>query len=448
MRAFLISLIVILIVVVAAPVAFLFAAMDPAPLVPQSPPATTEDAVRAKIFAKRLREAIDPEVGANRVEATQQEIDSFITIASRGVPSVRGDVQVRPNQISIAASVRPPKGTIDKWLNLYVTIIPERDRLHVATIRVGHYDLPPALVLPVAAVFMDVFLGHKAGTIALRSIDRVVVKGETVDVGIALASGDRESLLNAGRKQLRQTKMLGDVDDARAYIFAMDDAGAKGRLPTKGSFLPYLKFVLDLAQVRGQTGDPSIEMRSALMSVAIYCGLPRLESLIGKVIPPEMYEHPFYCSATTMGGRVDLRQHFIVSAALKVASDSGVAFAVGEFKELLDSYSGKGYRSSGFSFDAIAAGSGFSFDDIAADLSGIRFAETMLDNADPENVPEALIGKLTDESVIFPNVKDLPSGMSEEVFKSRYGDVESAAYKDMIAEIRRRIDQLPLYVGR
>ena len=445
MRAIVISLIVILIVVVAAPVAFLFAALEPAPLVPQRPPATTEDAVRAKIFAKRLRETIDPEFGAQQFTASEQEINSFITIASRGLPSLRGDVQVRPNEIAFTMSARPPRGPVQKWLNVYFTVVPERDRLHISTIRIGRYDLPPPIVLPIAAAFMDVFLGHKAGTIALHSVDRVVVKGSTVNVRIALASGERESLLNAGRKRLRQTKMLGDVEDVRAYVLAMDEAGAKGRLPTKGSFLPYLKFVLDLSQVRGQTGDPATEIRSAIMSVAIYCGEPRLESLIGKVLTEEFHNRPFYCWTTTMGGRDDLRKHFIVSAALKVASDSGVAFAVGEFKELLDSYSGKGYRSSGFSFDAIAAGSGFSFDDIAADLSGIRFAETMLDNSDPKDVPEALIGKLTSESVIFPSVAGLPSGMREEVFKARYGDVESAAYKDVIAEIKRRIDGLPLY---
>jgi hypothetical protein len=56
-----------------------------------------------------------------------------------------------------------------------------------------------------------------------------------------------------------------------------------------------------------------------------------------------------------LGGRQDLRLHFIVSLGIKVIADSGISFAAGEFKELLDALSG---------------GSGFSFADLAADRAG------------------------------------------------------------------------------
>ena len=49
-----------------------------------------------------------------------------------------------------------------------------------------------------------------------------------------------------------------------------------------------------------------------------------------------------------------------MSAGIKLIADSGISFAAGEFKELLDALSG---------------GSGFSFADLAADRAGTHFAK-------------------------------------------------------------------------
>ena len=37
--------------------------------------------------------------------------------------------------------------------------------------------------------------------------------------------------------------------------------------------------------------------------------------------------------------------------------------------------------------------------------------------------------------------------MTEAAFRARFGDVESPAYKAMIAEINARLDAMPLYRG-
>ena len=44
-----------------------------------------------------------------------------------------------------------------------------------------------------------------------------------------------------------------------------------------------------------------------------------------------------------------------------------------------------------------------------------------------------------------PPVLDLPEGLTESEFKQRYGDRQSAAFKQVLAEIDRRIERIPLY---
>ena len=82
-----------------------------------------------------------------------------------------------------------------------------------------------------------------------------------------------------------------------------------------------------------------------------------------------------------------MRQHSIVSAVLKMAADFGMAFMIGEFKELLDFYKG---------------GSGFSFTDVAADLARIRFAMTLPAQTGDGGIPSRLLAMMKKGRPGFP----------------------------------------------
>jgi len=115
-----------------------------------------------------------------------------------------------------------------------------------------------------------------------------------------------------------------------------------------------------------------------------------------------------------------------------MASDRGMAFAIGEFKELLDANKG---------------GSGFSFDDVAADLAGIRFATTLFaQNNGGGGVQPELLQMMGREKAVFPKITDLPSRMPEKEFTRRFGGVDTPAYVAMIRKIEQRIDVLPFNV--
>jgi hypothetical protein len=271
------------------------------------------------------------------------------------------------------------------------------------------------------------------GSVAIDSIDSLTVKGKTVSLGIVLTPSDRQVLLARIKERLRAVASFSNAEDVRVYYLALDQAAAKGRLPVRGSFLPYLRFAFDLARRRAAKGEAGSEKRSAILALAIYCGHWRIQTLVGEVIPAGMRGRPSRCGSITLGGRGDLRQHFIVSAALEVASNSGLAFAVGEFKELLDSNRG---------------GSGFSFDDLAADLAGVRFAETMLEDRKAIRKRQEWLEGVSSESAIFPELSGLPTGLSEAEFKRRYSAVGSPAYRKVLATIEQRIDRLSFYAAR
>ena len=150
----------------------------------------------------------------------------------------------------------------------------------------------------------------------------------------------------------------------------------------------------------------------------------------GVLITDDLKTRPSQCRNVTLAGRRDLRQHFIVSAALETVIKSGLAYPIGEFKELLDSNSG---------------GSGFSFEDLAADRAGIIFATKMLENALVGTERGTVIGRLNSEKSIFPSLFDLPESMSDADFIRNFGDVKSNKYLKILQEIDHRIKNLSFH---
>ena len=75
----------------------------------------------------------------------------------------------------------------------------------------------------------------------------------------------------------------------------------------------------------------------------------------------------------------------------------------------------------------------------------MRFAEVATGSVDGAREIQNYLARGIGEGQFFPEIRDLPEGLTDAQFKSRYGERESAAYKRQIAEIDRRIAQIPLY---
>jgi uncharacterized protein YfiM (DUF2279 family) len=399
------------------------------PRVGVMPVATADDVAGTKNMVKRLRALTKLPGGPHQGSVTEPDLNSALALAAHAVPWFRGRASVKPESVGVTLSAKIPRIPVALWLNLEVAVRPARSGLEISLVQLGAIDVPPALVLPAAGFVMDVLLGGRAGQIATNSVDGVSIDGDTVSFGVNLTAGDRKMLAGHLKDRLRWFAGFSRPDQIKAYVVALDEAVHRRRLSDNGSLVPYLRFLMELVTNNATGGRALTETQTALFALAIYCGHAKFQILVGKLSPEGSTFRFNNCRDLTLAGRHDLRKHFVISAGLKAASDAGFAFAIGEFKELLDSWRG---------------GSGFSFDDLAADRAGIRFASKLLTvNADKL---KDLLARLTDETDIFPQISGLDVGLSREEFTNRYRNIESPAYKRAIAVIDRRLDGLDFYL--
>jgi hypothetical protein len=131
----------------------------------------------------------------------------------------------------------------------------------------------------------------------------------------------------------------------------------------------------------------------------------------------------------TLNRRDDFPKHFMISAALAADAGGPLADAVGLYKEVEDS----------------RGGSGFSFNDVAADRAGTRFGERAAASPVSARKLQQRLSAGVRERDLMPATEDLPEFMPEGEFKRRFGGIGAPAYKQMMAEIERRIASLALY---
>jgi len=438
--------IVLLLAVPLTPLVLLGLALEGAPLAPANPTVAAGDAARTRTALMKLKYVLDPYYGWSRYSVSEAELNSLLAVAARGLPSLRGRAWVTPKAVGVVLSGRLTTGTAEAWLNLRIVLRPGPGTLQFEAFRVGRLELPGKLVTPLLRLALNAALGEGLGDVAVAGVRDLSVRGRSALITVKLTAAERFALLARSKKVAGQFAPVGDPARVREHYRALALAAEAGRLPERGSLVPYLRFALALADRRAAGGAVSgavpdelseettdnalAEARAAILALAVYCGHWRVQYLVGEMIKGDLKPLGSRCSQVTLASRGDLRQHFIISAALEVASNSGTAFSVGEYKELLDSN---------------PRGSGFSFDDLAADRAGIRFAVRLLEAAPEPAARAALIASLTAEGAVFPDIEGLPEDMSDADFKRDFDDVDSPRYRALLALIDRRIDRLAFY---
>ena len=421
------SFLTLLLAVLVLPPAFLIYASAPAPTVGAPPAATADDAARVKNVYLRLRAATKGPAGGQPFGLSEADLNSILLFASRAVPRLRGRAAVAAGGVSVDGSLRLPTG---QWLNGTATVAPAARGLVLSRLNIAGLEVPPGPVMPAVEAALNLFLGDGMGTLAVNGIRNTRIDGDTVTTELTLDRAQRKALAARTKDSVRAVSGFSTADDLRGYWLALNAAAEAGTIDPHGSFAAFLHHAVDRAATRATGTTARYEMQTALFAVAIMCGHPNLQFIVGTVVPKDLARKPSVCGAATLAGRRDLRQHFAVSAGLQVASDAGFAFAAGEYKELMDADRG---------------GSGFSFDDIAADRAGIAVARA-LTQASPAAWRDARAA-LSEEPGMFPRVDDLPSLMPKAEFEQRFGGTDTPSYRAMIAEIDARIAALPVFSG-
>ncbi|PID43469.1 MAG: hypothetical protein CSB48_05235 [Proteobacteria bacterium] len=405
------------------------------PLVKTAAELNTNSAVQAKRVAKQLYEDLLKK-DANQqftLKLSEQDVNGIIALATRGFPRIKGRVNIAPVAIMSAFTLDVPDTPLGKYINLTATISPSSNGLSVDRVSFGSIEIPGGMALGFLETLLNIVIdGDSFGTKLIRAVDSLAVTNSTITLKYHPVPDFRLAMTNTRKKFAKarnNATTFGDPKVVKAYYDHICAFHSQIRDIGTPHFGYYLGTAFSLAEKRSHlTESPIEENKAALLALAIFLGSGNFDSVIGALDQETFAKCQPQKSATTLANRNDLRLHFIFSAALKLLSDSGLSFAIGEFKELLDTQQG---------------GSGFSYADLAADRAGIRFAELSQDKNGALRV-QTTASRFTDEQFFFPDIADLPEGVSRKDFEQA-GGIDSNNYKSYLATINRRIEKLPLY---
>lgn len=193
-------------------------------------------------------------------------------------------------------------------------------------------------------------------------------------------------------------------------------------------FVAIVSSVFGEAHRRSDSSNATTENKAAILALAVTLGHNEIARFIGPVLDESQRQRLASAPVTKVQRRRDWVRHFTLSAGLSVLSSEGVSDAIGLLKEELD---------------AGAGGSGFSFTDLAADRAGTRFGIVATRNEDDAARIQNLLKPGFDSVILIPPIGDLPEGLRDAQFKSRFQEVGSPAYQTMMDEVERRLDAAP-----
>lgn len=401
------------------------------PLVADMAPPTAEDVAETRELVRDIRAAAGEGAQSNTLLTTGADrLNSAIRLGARFIDGFRGRVTIGQVDVLGEMSLPVPWWGGQKWLNLSGRV-PEFDqRVSLSQVTVGSVDIPPAMALGLARHGANLAMGNRFGDKVLNAASLMEINGSDLSFRITLDDMGRNGVMQSAFGTLRGAEMPG-VAEVEAYYLRIRQAMEDGELTGEDSFLPYLRFTLQAAFDNATPQTLPNTYTAAVFGLARACGAWNLSMIAGRIArntedTPD--EWSAECDEITFNGRIDSRRHFITSAALQAASNTGFSVSVGEFKELYDTISGAG---------------GFDFTDMAANLSGIRMSNLLM--ATPYAEWPALLALIeTDNDVIVP-FDGIPQLMPREEFTARFGDVNSPQYREMIAAIEARIDKIALH---
>jgi len=418
------SLLVIGIFVV--PVVLIALTLQRYPLVPENPPILFQDIEDAKALKERYDPRHMPPDVTTRVSADEAQLNTALSAALKAFPRVKGQISVDQSSVEVDGTIELPipQAPFGRYLNLRIGFLPSSKGLDVESASVGRLPIPAGLVKPAAVFLIDQVVGPGKGAQMLQSIKSLSISGKTVTI----AFRPPPTLVQDIKYAAKQAIEVAGMGTIRVYYRKLVDLG-QGFGTRKVSLAEFMGPSFELARSRSAFGNPVEENRALILALAIYFGDEHFERLLGEVKAGGLEGVEPDISHVYVQNRNDWVQHFITSAGLTVAGGTAFANELGEAKEVSDTQGDEG----------------FSFGDLAADRTGVRLGViAAASDESARKVQRALAGHPS-ESLFFPPISDLPDYVTEEEFKRIYGDVNTAAYRNEVEEIDRRIARIPLY---
>lgn len=402
--------------------------LDQTPLLTPQAELNADTVKHSKQLLTNLNQSIRNPNSAQWIIATDaDELNSAFRLASRTLPGFQGQAQL--NDLGLTTLMTVPLRIVGQqfYLNATIQISPSSGPLQIDKVKIGMLTVPGGAALTLVGWAADQVWGPGKGAELLAMVRSVKFEQNAMKVELAKPSGWnlqklKQSGFSAYRELFSSPQQRADIEFY--YQIALQYAATA----PNSSLVNYLQLLFQQAEQRSQD-DPAkaaAENQAALLALGQLLGGQNLQLLVNEVKRPSGVKAP----RVTLARRPDLQQHFVYSAAIQLLTSRDVSNTVGEAKELLDSIKG---------------GSGFSFVDLLADRAGVRFA--MIATASPESARavQQFFREQRQESEIFPSKARLPEGLSQQLFEQHFQSVDSVVYQQMVQEIDRRLDALPLY---
>jgi hypothetical protein len=389
-------------------------------------------------IVQRLVQSIKGEDSLIYLQATQSELHGLSAFGHRAVSQVTSDIILFQDNALIKLSIELPLPDFIKYLNIEVVLIASKEGLNLDTVNIGNITLPGNGLIDMAEWLANFYVKNEFGTELLSMIKSVDITSDQLSVGVVLSENLKDDPLNNKNSlfALRDKLALyGDVEVIRFYHQSLVEAIEQSE-SLKFSFAEYVGFTFGLVKQRNLAGiseSPAEENRAALIALVLYFGTDKFELLVGdisKLSIKQLQQRNTLRAKVKLRQRVDIQKHFIYSVALQLFGTSAASNAIGELKEFLDSNKG---------------GSGFSFADLMADRAGTRLAMLATDSDESALKVQEYLANITDETLLLPELTDLPEGISQQAFELYYRDINSKIYREMLKSIDEQLQSIPVY---
>lgn len=391
---------------------------------------STQQAYRAKALAKRTLQAFSSTQQA-RVSVSQHELDTLSAMLARAHPQLHSRFRLSPQGLLLTSSYRLPDNPFGSYLSFRLRLPVSVQQLRIDQLQLGDTAIPERLLHRLLPLLTQVLFGTEQSLTLLQTARLSSIGDDQLTLLIDPPTNASQQLVQI-LDQVRSFSGEASSFNRRwiGQYYSQLQQQASELKPKQWVSLTY--FIAPLLRQIGQQAEPDqihLHTRAAIMALALYQGSDKFEQITGPVLTDsQRQQRPHY--RTLLRGRIDLRQHFVVSAALQVLADAGFSQAIGEFKELLDSGTG---------------GSGFSFADLAADRAGTLFAQHISRNPQQaRRLIERLDQPLREPDLMIA-IDQLPEGLTQAQFEQRYQDLNHSNYRQLVAQIDTELDSLRLY---
>ncbi len=413
---------------VAAALALVLArrAVETAPLPLDVPPVTTADRHQlASLFRGKNPEKI-PAGETRSLRLSEDEVNRLLAMAS----AVSGErrsahVELSPDRVRAAVSLALPGRVFGpRFLNLQaagrVVVDDGALRLDLAELSIGAIRVPTWLLRFASPLAAALVRGEPRLASTLGAVSAIQVADRAFEIRYGHATLPRGFLREIVREAASSEDLLPSVRAQAEHLVRIAASLPSG----ERRFGAALEAAFALAHDRSATGGKVEENTAAIVALGTLLGHWRVQGLVGTALDDATLKAGLRAyRETTLRGRRDWVQHYLVSAALSAVADTGVSQAAGVLKEELDS----------------RGGSGFSFGDLLADRAGTAFGSVATrDETSAEAIQDHLArGFQIDD--FFPRADDLPENLPEHELQAKFGGVGGDRYRRIVGIIDSRV---------